>query len=176
MNRVTYFLIMLAGTAFFAVGTYFIFSLWQDRMRLGTESEHWPTSPATVTGSFVTFQDGAGSQADRTPYQPRITYTYDVNGVEMSGNLIAATHPAFSSREETQAWIDAYPKEGLVAHYNPENGAEAVLEPGVPLSWRLLVLFPVLCGVVTLFLFASGVRALIKGVPQGTPPADGVDS
>ncbi|MEM8994653.1 MAG: DUF3592 domain-containing protein [Acidobacteriota bacterium] len=174
MNRLTFFVIMLLSAAFFAVGGYFFYHQWHERNRVGTESVNWPTAPATATGGHAEFVDGSYSgRTDYRPYQPRLVYTYEVSGVTFTGDQIGATNPAFESREEALEYLDAYPKEGLVAHYNPEDPTEAVLETGIPWLWRLVLIVPFACALTSLFLLGTGIRGLVRGVPVTPKRAGG---
>lgn len=168
-NRYVFALIMMLGAAFFAGGAYYFYGSWAERMRIGTESEDWPTTPATYQSAYVEYVDPGSSRRDHTPYRPMIGYSYDVDGMGYYSSMIASTHPGFESREKARAWIDVYPKAGLVAHYNPENPSEAVLEPGVPFGWRLLVLLPVICALTAFMFLYLAVKTLIYGVPEAPP-------
>jgi hypothetical protein len=120
----------------------FPFALWKawKNIQMAKASTGWPTVSGTVTTSAcakVMFRK-----------QPRITYSYAVNGAPFTGNRIsfAGGYPP----RETDAILARYPvgREIVVAHA-PDNPAEAALETGsnrqVTAQMRiLLILFVVI--------------------------------
>ena len=153
------FVILSAGALFFVIATYFSYVLWQDRVRIGTASQDWPTAPATFVAGTVK-HTGSASRPQAASYKAAIRYTYLVNGTAHFSDDISAVARGFGTRDEAQAFVDAYPKSNLVAHYNPANPSEAVLEPGVAFAWHLLVLLPVATGAMALFLLYLALKSL----------------
>lgn len=117
------------------------FALWKawKNIQLAKASTGWPTVSGTVTSS----------QTAKRMFrkQPRVTYSYSVNGAPFTGNRIsfAAGYPP----KETDAILNRYPvgKEVVVAHA-PDNPAQATLETGsnrqVTAEMRLLLICLVL--------------------------------
>jgi hypothetical protein len=153
------FVILSAGALFFFVATYFSYVLWQDRARIGTASQDWPTAPATFVAGTVK-HTGSASRPQTPSFKVAIRYTYLVNGTAHFSNEISAVARGFRTRADAQAFVDGYPKSKLVAHYNPANPSEAVLEPGVPFAWRLLALGPLATGAMALWLLFLALRSL----------------
>jgi hypothetical protein len=151
--------ILFAGALFFFVATYFSYVLWQDRVRIGTASQDWPTAPATFVAGTVK-HIGSASRPQTSSFKVVIRYTYLVNGTAHSSEEISAAARGFRTRADAQAFLDGYPKSKLVAHYNPANPWEAVLEPGLAFVWHLLVLLPVATGAMALYFLYLTLKAL----------------
>jgi len=97
--------------------------IWQayQKVRLSRASAAWPVAPGLITA------------AERIKVawrlQPRVTYTYQVDGKTFSSNRIsfAAVVPA----SETEPVLSRYQVNVPVhVHYQPGNPAVAILEPG----------------------------------------------
>jgi hypothetical protein len=119
----------------------FPFALWKawQNIQMAKASTGWPTVSGTVTTSErakVMFRK-----------QPRVTYSYSVNGTPFTGNRIsfAGGYPP----KETDAILSRYPvgREVVVSHA-PDKPAEATLETGsnrqVTAQMRILLIFFVL--------------------------------
>ncbi len=115
----------------------FPFAVWKawKNIQLAKASTSWPTVEGTIKTSEtakVMFRK-----------QPRVTYSYSVNGASFTGNRIsfAAGHPP----KETDAILSRYPvgQQVAVAHA-PEDPAQATLETGsnrqVTAEMRLLLI------------------------------------
>lgn len=120
----------------------FPFALWKawKNIQMAKASAGWPTTNGTVMASErakVMFRK-----------QPRVTYSYSVNGAPFTGNRIsfAGGYPP----KETDAILGRFPVGREVAvSYAPDNPAEATLETGsnhqVTAQLRiLLILFVVI--------------------------------
>lgn len=119
----------------------FPFALWKawKNIQLAKASTGWPTVSGTVTSSEtakVMFRK-----------QPRVTYSYSVNGTPFSGNRISFA--AGYRPRDTEAILNRYPvgEEVTVAHA-PDDPAKATLETGsnrqVTAELRLLLICVVL--------------------------------
>lgn len=119
----------------------FPFALWKawQNIQLAKASTSWPTVSGTVTASErakVMFRK-----------QPRVTYSYSVNGASFTGNRIsfAGGYPS----KETDAILGRFPVgREVVVSYAPDKPAEATLETGsnpqVTAQLRILLIFFVL--------------------------------
>lgn len=119
----------------------FPFALWKawQNVQLAKASTGWPTTSGTVTASEhakVMFRK-----------QPRVTYSYCVNGAPFTSNRIsfAGGYPP----KETDAILARFPfRREVVVSYAPDNPAEATLETGsnrqVTAQLRILLIFFVL--------------------------------
>jgi len=139
----------------------FPFALWKawNRIQSAKASTAWPTVSGTITAAEpvkVMFRR-----------QPRITYSYSVNGAPYSSQRIsfAAGYPS----RETDAILSRYPigKEVTVAHA-PDKPAEATLETGsnrqVAMEMRVLLICFVLIILVNIISYC------VKRVEQEKQP------
>jgi len=116
----------------------FPFALWKawQNIQLAKASTSWPTVSGTVTASErakVMFRK-----------QPRVLYSYSVNGTPFVGNRIsfAGGYPP----KETDAILSRYPVgREVVVSYAPDKPAETTLETGanrqVTAQLRILLIF-----------------------------------
>lgn len=128
----------------------FPFALWKawKNIQMAKASTAWPTVIGAVTAS-----EGAKVMF-RT--QPRVTYSYSVNGAPLTGQRIsfAGGYPP----RETDTILSRYPvgREVVVA-YAPDNPAEATLETGsnrrVTAQLRILLICFVLIVLVNILSF-----------------------
>jgi len=119
----------------------FPFAFWKawKNIQMAKASTGWPTVNGIVTTSErakVIFRK-----------QPRVTYSYSVNGAPCTGNRIsfAGGYPS----KETDAILSRYPVgQQVVVSHAPDNPAEATLETGsnsqVTSQLRILLIFLVL--------------------------------
>jgi hypothetical protein len=101
----------------------FPFLIWQayKKLRFAKKSSTWPTTPGVVTAAERI------KLAWRT--QPRVSFSYDVGGKAYTSSKVsfADVVPA----RETEPILSRYPlHHPVVVHYQPEDPALAVLEPG----------------------------------------------
>jgi hypothetical protein len=130
---------------------------------LAKASTSWPTVNGTVTASErakVMFRK-----------QPRVTYSYSVNGNPFIGNRIsfAGGYPA----KETDAILSRFPVGREVpVSYAPDKPAEATLETGsnpqVTAQLRILLIFFVLIILLNVLNFYLKYRAEEKRPPIRT--------
>lgn len=116
----------------------FPFALWKawKNIQMAKASTGWPTVSGTVTTSErakVMFRK-----------QPRVTYSYSVNGAPLTGQRIsfAGGYPP----RETDAILSRYPVgQQVVVSHAPDNPAETTLETGsnrqVTAQLRILLIF-----------------------------------
>ena len=128
----------------------FPFALWKawKNIQMAKASTAWPTVNGAVTASErakVMFRK-----------QPRVTYSYSVNGAPLTGQRIsfAGGHPP----RETDAILNRYPVgQEVVVAYAPDNPAEATLETGsnrqVTAQLRILLICFVLIVLVNVLSF-----------------------
>jgi hypothetical protein len=150
---------------------FFPFAVWKawKNVQLAKVSTGWPTTTGKITAAEtvkVMFRR-----------QPRVTYTYAVNGASFASQRISFA--GGYRPKETDAILARYPvgKEVSVS-YAPENPAEATLETGATKQVRsqlniLLILFAI---VVVLNVLTYYVKSLDKKerAPIGTYGAAGL--
>ena len=135
-------IMVVFGLIFAAAG---LFLLWQGvkEHRTCRESRNWPCVAGRITESTMQVTRRRRS----TRYSPQVAYTYSVMGQAYfgTGMSIGATR-VFSSYAKVQAQLAKYPLDQAVSvYYDPQQPAQATLEPGVTGgAWRT-----VLMGVIT---------------------------
>jgi hypothetical protein len=128
----------------------FPFAIWNAwrTIQQAKESTTWPGTTGTITASTtkkVMFRS-----------QPRVAYSYAVNGTSYSSERISFA--AGVPPKETESVVARYPvgKE-VTVHYAPDKPSEAVLEPGtnrnVTAQFRLLITCFVIILVVNIGLY-----------------------
>jgi len=130
---------------FTGLGIYMLSRYARERKKTA-EAQAWPS----VVGSVVEAAVAESTQVSTDPedsmiqgkvYTPRVVYTYAVDGVSYHGERIRVGAQTFvSSRRKVEQELARYPVGGEVrVYYNPQNPAEALLEPGVPSRATLIV-------------------------------------
>ena len=143
---------------FLVVFPFAIWKAWKN-IQLAKASTGWPTVTGTVTTSERTKK--------MFRKQPRVTYSYSVNGTPFTGDRIsfAAGYPP----KETDAILSRYPvgSEVAVAH-EPGNPGRATLETGsnrqVTAEMRLLLI----CFV--LIVLSNALYYYLKRLDQESKP------
>lgn len=128
----------------------FPFALWKawKNIQLAKASTGWPTVNGTIKSS-----ETAKVMFRR---QPRVTYSYSVNGAPFTGNRISFA--AGYRPKETDAILSRYPvgREVIVAHA-PDDPVQATLETGsnrqVTAEMRLLLICFVVIILTNIFYF-----------------------
>lgn len=144
----------------------FPFLIWQalKTIRMAKESAGWSTTSGVVTASTtkkVSFR-----------VQPRVTYSYEVNGATYTGERISFA--SLTPKQEVDGVLGRYPLgQPVTVYYSPADPRQSVLEPGMnkqvsaPLR-AYVYLFTVLIVVNVLLI---GVSFLGKGEADSTPQA-----
>jgi hypothetical protein len=99
------------------------------------ESESWPT----VQGAIVTSQVASSTDSDGdTTYYADIVYSYRVSGTVYEGDRVVFGEGSTSDYDAMQEVADRYPaRRTVTVYYNPDDPADAVLEPGF--NWWLML-------------------------------------
>ncbi len=147
-------IVIVFGLIFAAAG---LFLLWQSvkEHRACRESRNWPCVEGRITESAVQVTRRHHS----TSYSPQIAYTYSVLGqAHFSTAVTIGATRTFSSYTKAQAQVAKYPLGQTVSvYYDPQQPAQATLEPGATGgAWATLLM-----GVIT---GGMGVMVLILGL------------
>ncbi|MCB8966761.1 MAG: DUF3592 domain-containing protein [Chloroflexota bacterium] len=87
----------------------------------------WPTTDGQITSSYVR----EDRDEDGTSYFGDVTYTYAVNDVRYTSDMVNFGQYG-GSRNHAQEIVDKYPEgNGVTVSYDPNDPETAVLEPGV---------------------------------------------
>jgi hypothetical protein len=98
------------------------------------ESAYWPEATGTVLSSHIrTHSPKSRNVRIQTRYYPEITYTYRVDKKLYTSSRYALARSAtmFRERDDAVAYQEQnFPiRSAVKVYYNPENPAEAVLDP-----------------------------------------------
>ncbi|MBI2922509.1 MAG: DUF3592 domain-containing protein [Planctomycetes bacterium] len=101
-------------------------------------ARHWPSAPGRIESSHV--ESTPGSPRGTVLWECHVAYVYEVNGVAHRGdNRTAADIPGRQGRAQADATRYA-PGRAVSVRFNPENPADAVLEPGPDaIAWSLAI-------------------------------------
>lgn len=142
---------LIAGPILILIGVVVFYFLGGTFLQAYT-SPSWPTVQGQVIHSEVALH--RDSDGDRM-YSPDIAYNYTVNSQQYDSSQVGMLDGSTSIRGTVQDTVKRYPSGTTVTvYYDPEDPANAVLEPGlkggVLLLGGLLVCFPVM-GVLMIF-------------------------
>ena len=115
------------------------------------DSINWPTAEAVITRSIV---EESRATSKKISYKPHVTYTYRVADREFSGNDISMHDVGYGDGNIAQEIVAKYSVNSRHSvYYNPDDPAQAVLEPGI--TWRayLFLLTPVVLFLLAVALF-----------------------
>jgi Protein of unknown function (DUF3592) len=143
------------GLIAFAIGVAVYVVQFRQGLRADA-SKRWPTSPGSIVSSALEQSPGK-----RWRYRAAVQYryrvagkTYEANRVFWGGNEGRQKHMA--------SVISSYPAGSSVPiHYDPQNPAEAVLNPTQNVGSRPLVLYAMGMMTLGLFAFTGGVYAVL---------------
>jgi uncharacterized protein DUF3592 len=137
---------LLLGLLILIVGSVLI------RVPQSIASIYWPTTEGIIISSHVT-EECCNSYTEG--WYPQISYRYSVNQQEYTSNRIELVYVAIQWGGSIQSIVEKYPVGQKVSvYFNPNNPAEAVLEPGlgtaVLLVWMVFAAgsFPVFLGIL----------------------------
>lgn len=130
----------------------FVFTVVQRNFRTAAASRTWPTADGIIVRcEEVTRSPRPGRSPKRTV---EVEYTYRLAEVEYRSDQVTAGNIGGSSAY----LLRKYPRGTQVpVRYNPDDPAQAVLEPGVPGGAVWLYSIPVVLAIVGLF------RVIIPG-------------
>jgi hypothetical protein len=108
----------------------------------GRRSRHWPIVPGVVLDSQVnSYTDDEGTRM----YGVAITYRYEVDGYEFSGNRRTFGEFNSNNRGRAERIVAQYlPGSDVQVYYDPDDPTKAVLEPGTNSTSILFLLLPLI--------------------------------
>jgi hypothetical protein len=117
----------LLPAAFLGIGLgFFAIFIW--KLRKTRRAMSWPTVSGRIVSSAVV-KSGRGED---TEYQPAIRYEYQVNGKSFGSDVCRFGFEDGATEGESEQAVGQYPAGRTVSVYvNPDEPAEAVLEPGL---------------------------------------------
>jgi hypothetical protein len=143
------------GVIAFAVGAFLYVVQFRQGLRADA-SKRWPTSPGMVLSSAL-----EKSPENKRRYRAAVNYRYHVGGKDYESDRIF--WGGNEGRQNHMASVVAsYPAHSKVAvYYDPQNPAEAVIDPAQNAGSRPLVLYAMAMMTLGLFAFTGGVYALV---------------
>ena len=102
------------------------------------DSKSWPATDGVITSSsvkmFVTEIKENGRvvpNKQSRSYSPAIEYQYTVDGLTLKGRRVSIEDASIGTKDSAQMIVDQYPlHKAVTVSYQPEQPANAVLEPG----------------------------------------------
>ena len=98
----------------------------------------WPVVTGKITERTVGPSTTSGASRPGRYFEPRVTYSYTVDGKPYSGHRIALTTNAYDE-DKARSVANELP-ESVEVHYNPRDPSDAVLQPSsIGLSIFILI-------------------------------------
>jgi hypothetical protein len=143
------------GVIAFAIGVAVYVVQFRQGLRADA-SKRWPTSRGAIVSSALEKSPGKWWR-----YRAAVQYRYRVAGKDYEANRVF--WGGNEGRQKHMASVvSSYPAGGAVPiHYDPQNPAEAVLDPTQNIGSRPLVLYAMGMMTLGLFSFTGGVYALL---------------
>lgn len=143
------------GVIAFAIGAAVYVVQFRQGLRADA-SKRWPTSPGTVLSAAL-----AKSPENKRRYRAAVKYRYRVGGKDYESDRIF--WGGNEGRQNHMASVVAsYPAHSEVpVYYDPQNPAEAVIDPVQNAGSRPLVLYAMAMMTLGLFAFTGGAYALM---------------
>jgi hypothetical protein len=114
------------------------------KFKKAMDSKGWPVASGLVTGSEV---------AGAIKYNPSVTYTYTVDSVAYSSNIISNMNFNTKKRSVVEEFLKKYPSGAEInVYYNASEPSKALLEPGVNSGNILLLAFGIIVLAIPVFL------------------------
>ena len=105
---------------------------------VGYSSLKWPKTKGVIVNTWITKSYDPGSIGGQFLYAPNIAYEYTVNNKPYEGETIG--YPGWRSLlSYAKNKIASYPTTGVDVFYDPKSPAHSCLEPGVSISFILLM-------------------------------------
>ncbi|HET9622861.1 MAG TPA: DUF3592 domain-containing protein [Kofleriaceae bacterium] len=110
--------ILVIGAAAIFAGA----SMWS----ASRKARGWPVAAGTITERAVGPSTTTGASRPGRYVEPKVTYTYTVDGKPYTGHRIALTTNAYDEAQAKKI-VDALP-DRVDVHYNPADPSDAVLQ------------------------------------------------
>ncbi len=143
------------GVIAFAIGVAVYAVQFRQGLRADA-SKKWPTSAATILSSALEQSPG-----NKRRYRAAVQYRYRVAGKDHESSRVFWGGSEGRQRPMASV-VSSYPEGATVTiHYDPQNPAEAVIDPTQNVGSRPLVLYAMGMMTLGLFAFTGGVYALV---------------
>jgi len=158
---------LVAGLLFLSLGIIYL-ARGISRRQMAARSLQWPVTEGRILSASVKTEMRSDSEgSDMKVYLPEASYSYTVAGKAYQGNVIRFGIEQFGYGvvERAQKHIERYEAGTPVpVHYDPDDSAVAVLEPGESGGVRNLIagsLFfsvGIFCAVFTVWIISLGTQ------------------
>ena len=98
----------------------------------------WPVATGKITERTTGPSTTSGASRPGRYFEPRVTYTYTVDGKPYQGHRIGLTTDGYD-QDKAQRVADDLPA-SVDVHYNPRDPSDALLQPGSTSSGILLLI------------------------------------
>lgn len=127
----------------------------------------WPATLGTVQEVVIApVGDPEDSRAPGERFQPRVAYTYSVDGRTFESSSIAVFDWVFSSRARAAAYLARYDirrGERVSVYYDPEEPSASILIRAVPLRRLEVILGFILLVLLPIGVVAFSILDVIRG-------------
>jgi Protein of unknown function (DUF3592) len=125
-DRITDVSVLTACSCFVILGLLMLAKVGMETLSAGAAAQ-WPTTLGTV----VSVQVDELEYGNSVSWFPRVGYRYSVHGRSMlSTQLTPGPQPHWRDRADAERFLERYlNRTGVVVYFNPDNPADAVLEP-----------------------------------------------
>lgn len=134
VDMTTIWIMIAAGgcfvTIFSGIGIFMLVKHFRDKKKL-EESQAWSATSGTVTQSYIREAESRDSDGYTTiSYYPEVRYSYQVMGVEYTGDQVAfGGSVGDSNRSKAGETLMQYPVgKDMLVYFDPQNPHAAVLE------------------------------------------------
>jgi Protein of unknown function (DUF3592) len=157
---------LVAGLLFLSLGIMYL-ARGISRRQMAARSLQWPVTEGRILSASVNEMRSDSEGSDMKVYLPEASYSYTVAGKAYQGNVIRFGIEQFGYGvvERAQKHIERYEAGTPVSvHYDPDNSAVAVLEPGESGGTRNLIagslffLVGIFCAVFTVWIISLGTQ------------------
>lgn len=130
---------LVFGLLFAVVGYFVAFTFGKPMLDNAKASRDWPTAPGVITRSAVATKRSDG----KTMYSVDVVYRYQVEGREFTcSNVFFGGNASSSNSSAAHKVAGRYPEGAEVdVSYEPDNPANAVLEPGA--RWQSYIIYAI---------------------------------
>lgn len=158
------------GLAFFLIGGGVMLWIGKPTLDTAKASKSWPSVDGVVIESRVETKK-SNDRKDGPTYKAVVVYKYEVGGEEFSSDRIwFGGEVSTSKRTQMRDIVKGYPEgQPTEVHYDPENPAEAVLQPGVFFTSYFMIIF----GAV--FAVPGGIMLLVAAFVMKSKPTAAAD-
>lgn len=131
------FVTLVFGLIFLIAGYLVAFKFGAPILENAKASEQWPKASGRITASHV---ETSRDSENKNMYSAQVTYEYEVEGTTYTDDTVwFGGDYSSSNRSDAQQTVSKYPAGQTVdVYYQPDDPANAVLEPGAKFTSYLV--------------------------------------